>query len=123
MEAALAELSIEEVKDEVDDQDFIVVRGMWSILVPPFLITLADEEDVFESDFESTDDDAEAAQQASDAGERQVMVEERREKKVRFYAFFQHVDLPSNTDSAKPGCKSHCCCARTHESDIQPRYI
>jgi len=27
MEAALAELSVEDVKDEVDDKDFIVVRG------------------------------------------------------------------------------------------------
>ena len=123
MEAALAELSIEEVKDEVDDKDFIVVRGMWSILILPFLTILADEEDVFESDFESTDDDAEAAQQASDAGERQVIVEERREKKVHFSVFSQLVDLPSNIGSAKPGCKSRCCCARTHESDVQPRYI
>jgi len=27
MEAALAELNVEDVKDEVDDKDFIVVRG------------------------------------------------------------------------------------------------
>ena len=27
MEAALAELSVEDVKDEADDKDFIIVRG------------------------------------------------------------------------------------------------
>ena len=52
-----------------------------------FLTALADEEDVFGSDFESTDEDIEAAQQTSDAGERQVKIEERREKKVRFHVF------------------------------------
>lgn len=67
MEAALAELSIEDVKDEADDKDFIIVR---------------DEEDVFESDFESTDEEAETAQQTADAGERQVRAEERKEKKA-----------------------------------------
>jgi hypothetical protein len=86
MEAALAELTIEDVKDEADDKDFIIVRGKHLIIILPFLITLplADEEDVFGSDFESTDEDEEATQQTSDAGERQVKVEERREKKVRF---------------------------------------
>ncbi|KAI0307401.1 YL1 nuclear protein-domain-containing protein [Multifurca ochricompacta] len=64
MEAALAELSLEDVKDEVDDKDFVIVR---------------DEEDVFESDFESTDEEVEAAQQTFDAGEKLV---ERREKKT-----------------------------------------
>ncbi|KAN0121360.1 YL1 nuclear domain containing protein [Russula decolorans] len=67
MEAALAELSIEDVKDEADDRDFIIVR---------------DEEDVFGSDFESTDEEAETAQQTADAGERQVRAEERKEKKA-----------------------------------------
>ncbi|KAI0005292.1 YL1 nuclear protein-domain-containing protein [Russula compacta] len=67
MEAALAELSIEDVKDEADDIDFIVVK---------------DEEDVFESDFESTDEETETAQHAPEAGERQVRAEERREKKA-----------------------------------------
>ncbi|KAH9994504.1 YL1 nuclear protein-domain-containing protein [Russula vinacea] len=67
MEAALAELNVEDVKDEVDDKDFFIVR---------------DEEDVFESDFESTDEEADTAQQTADAGERQVRVEERREKKA-----------------------------------------
>ncbi|KAI9510690.1 YL1 nuclear protein-domain-containing protein [Russula earlei] len=68
MEVALAELSIEEdMNDEIDDKDFIVIR---------------DEEDVFESDFESTDEETDAAHQASDAGERQVKVEDRRVKKA-----------------------------------------
>jgi vacuolar protein sorting-associated protein 72 len=43
---------------------------------------LVDEEDVFGSDFESTDEEAEAAQQASDPGEKLIRVEERKEKKV-----------------------------------------
>ncbi|KAI9452182.1 YL1 nuclear protein-domain-containing protein [Lactarius psammicola] len=67
MEAALAELSVEDVKDEADDKDFVVVK---------------DEEDIFGSDFESTDEEAEAAQQTPDAGEGLVRAEERREKKV-----------------------------------------
>jgi hypothetical protein len=57
------------------------------ILTFLFLTALADEEDVFGSDFESTDDDAEAVQQTSDAGERQVRIEERREKKVCLHVF------------------------------------
>ena len=57
------------------------------ILTFLFLTALADEEDVFGSDFESTDEDTEAVQQTSDAGERQMRIEERREKKVRFHVF------------------------------------
>ncbi|KAI9437020.1 YL1 nuclear protein-domain-containing protein [Lactarius indigo] len=67
MEAALAELGVEDVKDEADDKDFVIVK---------------DEEDIFGSDFESTDEEAEAAQQTADAGEGLVRAEERREKKV-----------------------------------------
>jgi len=43
---------------------------------------LVDEEDVFGSDFESTDEEAEAAQQASDPGEKLIRAEERKEKKA-----------------------------------------
>jgi hypothetical protein len=83
MEAALAELSIDDVKDEVDDKDFVVVRGWYRILITQFIRHIStDEEDVFESDFASTDEEAEAAQQASDTGERLVKAEERKEKKV-----------------------------------------
>ena len=35
MEAALAELSIEDVKDEADDIDFIVIKGKYFILLIP----------------------------------------------------------------------------------------
>ena len=45
---------------------------------------VTDEEDVFESDFESTDEEAETAKQTADAGDKQVMAEERKEKKVDF---------------------------------------
>jgi hypothetical protein len=38
MEAALAELSIEDVKDEVDDKDFVILRGRYHhILTTQFL--------------------------------------------------------------------------------------
>lgn len=105
MEAALAELSIEDVKDEADDRDFITVRGDYSLDIPHThsLRTVADEEDVFESDFESTDEEAETAQQTADAGERQVKAEERKEKKVDFLKFFQLINLPSNAGCAEPG--------------------
>lgn len=90
MEAALAELSIEDVKDEVDDKDFIIVRGGYFFHIPHTftLHIVADEEDVFESDFESTDEEAEAVQQPADAGERQLRAEERKEQKVDFPKFF-----------------------------------
>jgi hypothetical protein len=105
MEAALAELNIEDVKDEADDKDFIIVRGEYSHHIPHSLSLhiVADEEDVFESDFESTDEEAEIAQQTADAGERQVRAEERKEKKVDFPKFFQLIDLPSNAGCAEPG--------------------
>jgi vacuolar protein sorting-associated protein 72 len=105
MEAALATLSIEDVKDEADDRDFIIVRGEYSLHIPHTLSLhiVADEEDVFESDFESTDEEAETAQQTADAGERQVRAEERKEKKVDLPKFFQLVDLPSHAGCAEPG--------------------
>jgi hypothetical protein len=104
MEAALAELSIEDVKDETDDRDFIIVRGEYSFHIAHTLSLhiIADEEDVFESDFESTDDEAETAQQTADAGERQVRAEERKEKKVDFPKFFQLINLPCNAGCAEP---------------------
>ncbi len=33
MEAALAELSVEDVKDEADDKDFVIVKGQNTIFV------------------------------------------------------------------------------------------
>lgn len=38
MEAALAELNIEDVKDEVDDKDFMIVRGEYSLHIPLSLL-------------------------------------------------------------------------------------
>jgi hypothetical protein len=74
-----------------------------SILSFPFSLShiLADEEDVFESDFESTDDEAEVAQEIPDSGERQVRVEERREKKVISSIFSELVKLSYNIGSPK----------------------
>jgi hypothetical protein len=62
---------------------------------------LADEEDVFESDFESTDDEAEAAQEIPDSGEKQARAEERREKKVISSVFSELVKLSYNIGSPK----------------------
>ena len=91
----------------------------------PHLHILADEEDVFGSDFESTDEEAEAeaAQQTTDTGEMQVRVEERREKKVDFFVFFQLIDLSSNAGCAEPGRESCCCCTRPPKGDFQPGNI
>ena len=74
-----------------------------SMFPSPSLHIVADEEDVFESDFESTDDEAETAQQTADAGEIRLRAEERKEKKVDFPKFFQLIDLPSNAGCTEPG--------------------
>ncbi|KZP28229.1 hypothetical protein FIBSPDRAFT_817483 [Athelia psychrophila] len=66
MEAALAELGLEDLtKDIEDDKDFFVEK---------------EEEDIFGSDFESTDE--ETAQVDADAGEKGVDEEEQRARKV-----------------------------------------
>ncbi|KAK2459754.1 hypothetical protein APHAL10511_008186 [Amanita phalloides] len=65
MQAALAEMSVEDTAGDLDDDvEFIIVK---------------EEEDVFESDFESTDE--EAAQAEAATGEQTVQDEERRAKK------------------------------------------
>lgn len=87
MEAALAEFKAEEVGIDVEeDRDFFVEKGVYDAscsvilckLPPP---TTADEEDKFESDFESTDE--EAYQEGEEAAEKTVQDEERRKRKVR----------------------------------------
>jgi YL1 nuclear protein len=90
MEAALAELSVEDVKDEADDKDFVIVKGKkYHPGLRPLEHSSTDEEDVFGSDFESTDEEAEAAHLAPDAGEGLVRAEERREQKVMYpFVFF-----------------------------------
>lgn len=65
MQAALAEVVAEESKDQEDDMDFAIEK---------------DEQDVFESDFESTDEEVEGHEE--DTGEKQVDEEERRERNV-----------------------------------------
>ncbi|KAF8060864.1 YL1 nuclear protein-domain-containing protein [Lyophyllum atratum] len=65
MEAALAEMALDNTAEAMeDDQDFVNDK---------------DEEDVFGSDFESTDE--EAAQEDLDAGDKTVQEEERRARK------------------------------------------
>ncbi|KAH7920491.1 hypothetical protein BV22DRAFT_1098016 [Leucogyrophana mollusca] len=65
MEAALAELALEDVKDAEEDNDFVNDK---------------EEEDVFESDFASTDE--EAVQEEMDAGDNAVHEEEKRARKT-----------------------------------------
>jgi hypothetical protein len=89
-----------------------------SISPSPSLRIVADEEDVFESDFESTDEEAEAVLQTADAGERRVKAEERKEKKVDFQKVFPVIDLPSDAGCAEPGRKSCCSCARPSKGHI-----
>jgi hypothetical protein len=74
-----------------------------SISPSPSLRIVVDEEDVFESDFESTDEEAETALQTTDAGESRIKAEERKEKKVGFPKFFQLIDLPPDAGCAEPG--------------------
>ncbi|KAH7910015.1 YL1 nuclear protein-domain-containing protein [Hygrophoropsis aurantiaca] len=64
MEAALAELALEDPKDLEEDNDFVNDK---------------EEEDIFESDFASTDE--EAAQEDIDTGDNAVREDERRERK------------------------------------------
>ncbi|KAI5997401.1 YL1 nuclear protein-domain-containing protein [Pisolithus albus] len=64
MELALAELALEETPEVEDDADFIIER---------------EEEDVFESDFMSTDEEA---AQEDHAGDKEVQEAERRERQA-----------------------------------------
>jgi hypothetical protein len=85
MEAALAELTVEEVNEAEEDIDFINDKGEYDLLNTDgvCLILHLDEEDVFESDFASTDD--EAAAEDVDTGEKAVEDEERRARRVCIY--------------------------------------
>ncbi|KAN0082575.1 YL1 nuclear domain containing protein [Tylopilus felleus] len=65
MELALAELALEETPEAEEDIDFVVEK---------------EEEDIFESDFASTDE--EAAQEDVDEGDRAAREEERKERKT-----------------------------------------
>lgn len=85
MEAALAEMALDTSQKEMDDDvDFINGKGLYHQLRGWFLNILKrsyeiDEEDVFESDFESTDEEA---QDDADAGDKVVQEEEKRARKV-----------------------------------------
>ncbi|PPQ78808.1 hypothetical protein CVT25_010677 [Psilocybe cyanescens] len=87
MEAALAEMALDDAnKDLDDDNDFVNDKGMLDNgrLYSKYLTVQAhnplDEEDIFGSDFESTDEEAE--KQANEAGENEVINEERMVKKA-----------------------------------------
>ncbi|KDR68696.1 hypothetical protein GALMADRAFT_256482 [Galerina marginata CBS 339.88] len=91
MEAALAEMVLEDAAKELDDDnDFVNDK---------------DEEDIFGSDFESTDEEAE--KQAEVAGETEVMNEERRIKKA------------ARTRLEKVTAAAHAKHKSTFNSDIQ----
>lgn len=85
MEAALAELAIEEVNEAEEDVDFVNDKGEYDALNTDGMCLMLhlDEEDVFESDFASTDD--EAAADDIDTGEKTVEDEERRARRVCIY--------------------------------------
>jgi vacuolar protein sorting-associated protein 72 len=85
MEAALAEMAIDTIgKDVEDDIEFVNDKGL--LLSRLFTLEsphwgIVDEEDVFESDFESTDE--EAAKEDEEAGDRAVQDEEKKARKAR----------------------------------------
>ena len=86
MEAALAEIAFDDAKDVEDDNDFVNDKG--AVIRLFLLVVISDfhpvEEDIFGSDFESTDDEAE---KVGEAGENEVIYEERRIRKVRLASF------------------------------------
>ena len=86
MEAALAEITFDDAKDVEDDNDFVNDKG--AVIRLTLLVVISDfhavEEDIFGSDFESTDDEAE---KVGEAGENEVIYEERRIRKVRLASF------------------------------------
>ena len=82
MDAALAEFKAEELGQDVEeDNDFVVVLGTFTIVCVIFQCHLrcTDEQDAFESDFESTDE--EGAQEDVDASAEKMIKEE--ERKIR----------------------------------------
>lgn len=90
MEAALAEFRAEDVGMDVeDDIDFIVMKGEhYSFLIShhcssPLRPSSVDEDDAFESDFESTDEEAQA-QEAHDDEERMAR-DDRQARRVSTY--------------------------------------
>ena len=92
MEAALAELGLEDLtKEAEDDKDFFVEKGeafpsrhSAQQCADDIALLFIDEEDIFGSDFESTDE--ETAQADVDAGDKAVDEEEKRARKVRLNA-------------------------------------
>ncbi len=92
MEAALAELSAT-VEPEQDDVDFVDLAGLWRF-PPPYLFNYPPaEEDVFESDFASTEEE--------DAEPDQVEEVELRPKRPRI-SVTTRPKLPSPTKIPKP---------------------
>ncbi|KAG6825044.1 hypothetical protein H0H93_001240 [Arthromyces matolae] len=83
MEAALAEMALDTNMETVeDDQDFVNEKGTGHIAYKLALsnIFAIDEEDVFGSDFASTDE--EEMQDEEEAGDRAAREEEARSRKV-----------------------------------------
>jgi len=101
MEAALAELGLEDLtKEAEDDKDFFVEKGeafpsrhSAQQCADDIALLFIDEEDIFGSDFESTDE--ETAQADVDAGDKAVDEEEKRARKVRLNVLIQ-VLIPFN---------------------------
>lgn len=86
MEAALAEMALDDVKEPEDDVDFVNDKGLYYIPTDFAFPTLQiDEADVFESDFESTDE--ETAQAETEGADNDVQDEEKRARKVAWFCF------------------------------------
>ena len=66
------------------------------------------EEDIFGSDFESTDEEAE---KVGEAGENEVIYEERRIRKVRLASFLYMLLKVVLLGSPKPARESYRCCS------------
>jgi vacuolar protein sorting-associated protein 72 len=99
MEAALAELGLEDLtKEAEDDKDFFVEKGeafpsrnSAQQCADDIALLFVDEEDIFGSDFESTDE--ETAQADVDAGDKAVDEEEKRARKVRLNAIYVLIEV------------------------------
>lgn len=95
MEAALAEMALDDAsRDLDDDNDFVNDKGIYhspgNIITLISSVFLSDEQDMFESDFESTDE--EAARDGTEIGDKDVQEEEKRERRVCIVqSFIYHI--------------------------------
>jgi hypothetical protein len=102
MEAALAELNVEDVKDEADDKDFIIVRGEYFLLIPPSLTSSQTRRTYLNPTLKArmrrrTHHSKPPTLEKSKLGSKSVG-----KRRCNFFVFFQLIDLPSNLGCAEP---------------------